>query len=86
MTASLEHAGEYDIVVLADGRKLTASSFWPSIKERNAMRARKGKTIKISQPGMVRTAMRDTAIIRVEAPLIILDPPESIKKRKKGKR
>lgn len=47
---------------------------------------RKTKTVKVSPPGVVRTAMRDTGIIRVEAPLIILDPPEPIKKRKKGKR
>jgi len=47
---------------------------------------RKTKTVKVSPPGMVRTAMRDTGIIRVDAPLIILDPPVPIKQRNKRKR
>lgn len=47
--------------------------------------ARKTKTVKVSPPDVVRTAMRDTGIIRVEAPLIILDPPVPIKKGKKSR-
>ena len=47
------------------------------------MQAKKTKTVKVSHPGMVRTAMRDTGLIRVETPLIILDPPLPIQKRKK---
>lgn len=46
-------------------------------------RARNTKTVKISSPVMVRTTMRDTGYLRVEAPLVILDPPEPIKKKKK---
>lgn len=45
--------------------------------------ARKTKTVKFSPPDVVRTAMRDTGIIRVQAPFIILEPPVPIKKRRK---
>lgn len=46
-------------------------------------RTSKTKTIKVSPPEMARTALRDTAVVRIEAPLTFVKPSSP---KKKGKR
>lgn len=41
---------------------------------------KKTGTFKVSSPETVRTAMRDTGILRVQTPFLILNPPLPIKK------